>query len=181
MEIRPLKLAGSFEIELRRISDERGYFQRLYDAETFAAHGLQTAWEHDSQSFNLKRDTVRGLHFQLPPYDETKLVRCARGRIWDVLVDLRRESETYGRWEAVELSEANGKCLYIPKGFAHGFRTLSDDSVVVYKIDAPYHAPSASGIRWNDPDLNVAWQIEDPVISARDTELPLFRDFVSPF
>jgi dTDP-4-dehydrorhamnose 3,5-epimerase len=181
VEIRPLRLAGVFEIELRRISDERGYFQRLYDAETFAEHGLQVVWQHDSQSFNLKRDTVRGLHFQLPPFAETKLVRCSRGAIWDVVVDLRRASATYGQWLGVELSEENGKCLYIPKGLAHGFRTLTGESVVNYKIDAPYNAEAASGVRWNDAALGIDWQTDDPVISARDTELQLFSDLVSPF
>jgi dTDP-4-dehydrorhamnose 3,5-epimerase len=181
LEIRPLKLSGAFEIQLKRISDERGYFQRLYDAETFAAHNLQTVWEHDSQSFNLKKNTVRGLHFQLPPFAETKLVRVSRGAISDVIVDLRKSSATFGHWEAVELSEENGKCLYIPVGFAHGFCTLTENSVVNYKIDAPYNAESASGIRWNDATLNIEWQTAEPVISARDTQLQLFKDFVSPF
>ena len=181
MEIRQLKLAGACLIELTRISDERGYFSRLYDAETFAKYDLQTVWEHDSQSFNLKRHTVRGLHFQTPPFAETKLVRVSRGAISDVIVDLRRSSATYGQWEMVELSEENGKCLYIPKGFAHGFCTLTDASIVNYKIDAPYNAASASGIRWNDPALGINWPTVDPTISVRDTELQLFTDFVSPF
>jgi len=181
VEIKPLRLAGSFEILLKRISDERGYFQRLYDAETFEKYGLKTHWEHDSQSFNLKKNTIRGMHFQLPPFAETKLVRCSRGAIWDVIVDLRQNSETYGEWEAVELSEENGKCLYIPVGFAHGFCTLTDDAIVNYKIDVPYNAESASGIRWNDAALGIKWQTENPVISERDTQLQLLKGFVSPF
>jgi dTDP-4-dehydrorhamnose 3,5-epimerase len=181
VEIRPLKLAGSFEIQLRRIADERGYFSRLYDADIFAKYDLQTVWKHDSQSFNLKKHTIRGLHFQLPPFDETKLVRVSSGAIWDVIVDLRRNSETFGQHEAIELSEENGKCLYIPRGFAHGFCTLTDNSVVNYKIDAAYDAQSASGIRWNDSALNIKWQTAAPVISERDRLLPLFADFVSPF
>jgi dTDP-4-dehydrorhamnose 3,5-epimerase len=181
LEIKPLKLAGSCLITFPRFTDERGFFQRLYDAEAFARHNLNTVWEHDSQSFNLKRNTIRGLHFQLPPFNETKLVRAARGVIWDVIVDLRAASETYGEWEAVELSEENGKALYIPRGFAHGFCTLTENAVVSYKIDAPYNAESASGIRWNDATLGISWQTSEPVISDRDRELQLFEDFVSPF
>lgn len=181
MEIKPLKLAGSFEITFPRFEDERGFFRRLYDAEAFAGHNLQIDWKHDSQSFNSKRNTIRGLHFQTPPFDETKLVRASAGAIWDVIVDLRKASETYGEWEAVELSEENGKALYIPRGFAHGFCTLTENAVVSYKIDAPYDAASASGIRWNDPALAIPWQTSEPVISGRDRELQLFADFVSPF
>ena len=178
MEIRPLKLAGACLIELKRISDERGFFQRLYDAETFAKHDLQIVWEHDSQSFNRKRHTVRGLHFQLPPFAETKLVRVSRGAISDVIVDLRRSSPTYGEWEAVELSEENGRCLYIPQGFAHGFCTLTDESIVNYKIDAPYHAGSAAGIRWNDPALGIDWPVTEAEaqLSAKDRVAPRLAD-----
>lgn len=181
MEIRPLKLLGSYLIETKRIGDERGFFVRLYDSENFAAHGLQTVWAHDSQSFNRKIGTVRGLHFQLPPFAETKLVRAARGAILDVIVDLRRDSATYGASEAIELSEENGAALYIPKGFAHGFRTLTDEATVSYKIDVPYNAESASGIRWNDPTLGIEWDVENPIISAGDAELQFFNDFNSPF
>ncbi|HZH35207.1 MAG TPA: dTDP-4-dehydrorhamnose 3,5-epimerase [Pyrinomonadaceae bacterium] len=181
MQITPLRLAGSFLVETERIRDERGFFMRLYDAEIFAAHDLQTIWMHDSQSFNRKRHTVRGLHFQLPPFEETKLVRVTSGAISDVIVDLRKESATYGEWEVVELSEENGRALYIPVGFAHGFCTLTDAATVNYKIDAPYDAASTSGIRWNDATLNINWQTDAPVISERDRQLQLFSDFVSPF
>jgi dTDP-4-dehydrorhamnose 3,5-epimerase len=166
---------------LKRIEDERGYFLRVYDADVPARLGIDTTMWNDSVSFNKKRHTVRGLHFQLPPFEEQKIVRVSRGAIWDVIVDLRRDSETYGQWEGYELSEDNNRCLFIPGGFAHGFCTLTDDAIVNYKIDAPYHAESASGIRWNDAALGIPWQTDNPVISERDAQLGSFTDFVSPF
>jgi dTDP-4-dehydrorhamnose 3,5-epimerase len=181
VEIKPLRLHGSCEITLQRIEDERGYFLRVYDGNVPAELGIETSAWNDSISFNKKRHTVRGLHFQLPPFEEKKIVRVSRGAIWDVIVDLRQGSETYGQWEGYELSEENNKCLYIPHGFAHGFCTLTDDATVNYKIDAPYHPGSASGIRWNDATLDIPWQTDDPVISERDTRLGSFADFVSPF
>lgn len=181
MEIRPLRLTGSYEITLKRIEDERGYFLRVYDENVPAGLGIDTAAWNDSVSFNKKRNTVRGLHFQLPPFEERKIVRVSRGAIWDVIVDLRGGSSTYGQWEGYELSEENNKCLYIPGGFAHGFCTLTDDAIVNYKIDAPYAPGSASGIRWNDVSLGITWQTDNPTISERDTQLGSFADFVSPF
>ena len=181
MEIKPLRLAGSCEIILKRIEDERGYFLRVYDGDVPARLGIDTTAWNDSVSFNRKRHTVRGLHFQMPPFEERKIVRVSRGAIWDVIVDLRRGSSTYGQWEGYELSEENNRCLYIPGGFAHGFCTLTDDATVNYKIDAPYDAGSASGIRWDDAALGIPWQTDDPVISERDRQLGSFADFVSPF
>lgn len=181
MEIRPLRLDGSYEIILKRIEDERGYFLRVYDEGVPARLGVEKNTWNDSISYNKRRHTVRGMHFQLPPFEETKIVRVSRGAVWDVIVDLRRGSETYGQWEGYELSEENNRCLYIPSGFAHGFCTLTDEATVNYKIDAPYSAESASGIRWNDPVLAIAWQTDDPTISERDKQLGSFADFVSPF
>lgn len=181
MEIKPLRLDGSCEIVLKRIEDERGYFLRVYDGNMPPRLGIDTTAWNDSVSFNKKRHTVRGLHFQLPPFEEKKIVRVSRGAIWDVIVDLRRGSSTYGQWEGYELSEENDKCLYIPGGFAHGFCTLTDDATVNYKIDAPYDSGSASGIRWNDATLGIPWRTDTPVISDRDKQLGSFADFVSPF
>lgn len=181
MQIEPLKLDGTFKIKLERIGDNRGYFMRFYNRDIFAAHGLQTVWEQESVSFNKEKNTLRGLHFQLPPFNETKIVRAVQGAIWDVFVDLRKDSATYGEWDAIELSAENDTAVYIPKGFAHGFKTLTDNALVEYKIDANYSAESASGIRWNDEELNIDWNIENPITSERDGKLPLFRDFVSPF
>lgn len=181
MQIKPRELGGVFEIKLERITDTRGYFMRSYSRSVFADHDLVVDWEQESVSFNKVRDTVRGLHFQLPPYTETKIVRVTHGAVWDVFVDLRSGSDTYGKWGSVELSSENDTAIYIPKGFAHGFRTLTDEAVVAYKIDKGYHPESASGIVWNDRDLAIGWDVKDPVISARDTGLPKFSDFVSPF
>ena len=181
MRISPLKLKGTYEIKFNRIGDARGFFMRFYDRRVFAENNLETIWEQESLSFNRQKDTVRGLHFQFPPLVETKLVRAAQGAIRDFFVDLRKDSETYGQWDSIELSAENDRAVYIPAGFAHGFRTLSENALVEYKINVPYQADSAGGIRWNDNDLNIAWNVENPIISARDAELPFMRDFVSPF
>jgi dTDP-4-dehydrorhamnose 3,5-epimerase len=181
MYLEPRKLEGAFEIKLERIGDSRGYFMRFYNREIFAAHNLQTVWEQESVSFNLSKDTVRGLHFQLPPVAETKIVRAVSGAIWDVFVDLRADSTTYGRWDAIELSAENERAVYIPKGFAHGFRTLTDNATIEYKIDAPYRADLSAGIRWNDSTLDIEWNVTNPVISERDAALPFFDAFASPF
>lgn len=177
MNIKPLKLEGTFEINFERVADERGFFMRLYDRQKFADHTLQTRWEQESLSFNRRKDTLRGLHFQLPPQAETKIVRVVRGAILDVFVDLRTDSSTFGKWDAVELSDENARAVYIPKGFAHGFRTLTDNTLIEYKIDVPYQAELADGILWNDKDLNIDWNIENPIISERDRNLKVFRDF----
>ena len=181
MEIKPLKLAGAYELNLKRLGDARGYFMRFYDRKIFAKHGLQTVWEQESLSFNQAKNTVRGLHFQLPPFAETKIVRVAQGAIFDVLVDLRKQSKTYGEWTAIELSAENDKAVYIPQGFAHGFRTLAENTIVEYKIDAPYQANLSSGIFWNDADLRIDWQTENPITSERDASLQKFASFDSPF
>lgn len=181
MEIKPLKLKGIFQLNLKRHGDLRGYFMRFYDREIFARHGLQTVWEQESVSFNRAKDTIRGLHFQLPPLVEAKIVRVVEGAIWDVFVDLRHNSETYGRWDALELSAENNRAVYLPKGFAHGFRTLAENTKIEYKIDVPYRADLASGIRWNDKTLGIDWHVENPTISARDGELQFFDSFDSPF
>jgi dTDP-4-dehydrorhamnose 3,5-epimerase len=181
MQIVPLKLAGSFRIESDRSVDVRGHFLRTYDRDLFEAHGLHRRWRNESLSYNKIRNTVRGLHFQVPPFEETKIVRVVRGAVWDVLVDLRRDSPTYGKWDALELSAKNDLAVYIPAGFAHGFKSLQDETLVAYKIDAPYNAEAASGIRWDDPDLGIDWGVKDPVMSDRDGQLQSLDGFVSPF
>ena len=181
MQLKPRKLDGTFDINLTRIGDVRGYFMRFYNRQIFAEHGLQTVWEQESVSFNKEKNTLRGLHFQLPPYNETKIVRSVQGAILDVFVDLRKESKTYGEWDAIVLSAENDTAVYIPKGFAHGFKTLTENTLVEYKIDASYNAESASGIRWDDPDLAIDWNTENPITSQRDAQLQLFADFISPF
>jgi len=174
----PLPLAGAWLVRPEPVEDERGFFARLYCAETFAAHGLDPRLDQVSVSFNRRAGTLRGLHLQRPPHAETKLVRVTAGAIWDVIVDVRAGSPTFGRWEAVELSAANRAQLYIPPGFAHGFQSLTDAAEVLYHISVPYQAASQAGVRWDDPDLAIPWP--DPaaaVLSDRDRALPPLSAF----
>lgn len=181
MQIKPLRLEGTFEIVLNRHGDRRGYFMETYKRRDFAERGLQTEWVQENESLSAKKNTIRGLHFQTPPFAQAKLVRVVRGAILDVFVDLRKDSETCGRWDSVELSEENCTSVYIPHGFAHGFCTLTDNVVVQYKIDNFYSPESEGGILWNDSDIGVDWNAKEPLLSAKDSALPFYRDFVSPF
>jgi len=168
MQFIPAELSGAFVIEPQPLADDRGAFTRIFCSEEFAAAGLETKISQCSVSFNHRRGTLRGLHFQAPPHEETKLVRCPRGAIYDVIVDLRRESPTFLRWMAVELSEQNGRMLYVPRRFAHGFQALADDSEVFYQISEAYAPAHAMTIRWNDPRLAIAWPLEVISISQND-------------
>ena len=161
-------------IEVAAQSDERGLFARTFDAALFAAHGLPTLWPQCNASFNHRRGTLRGLHYQAEPHPEPKLVRCTRGRVFDVAVDLRPASPDFCRWVGAELSADRRNALYIPPGFAHGFLTLEDESEVFYQMGASYVPEAARGVRWNDPAFAVAWPFEPAVISARDAALPDF-------
>ena len=181
MEITPLRLKGTFLVTPSRIGDERGYFMRYWDRSLAEAHGLTSAWVQESESFNHKRGTLRGLHFQTPPHAETKLVRVAAGAVFDVFVDLRRGSETYGQWDSVELTADNCRLIYIPKGFAHGYCTLTANAVVVYKVDQYYAPDFQAGLRWDDPALRISWPASEPVLSPRDASQPAFDKFQSPF
>ncbi len=183
MLINPLKLKGSFEIQLKMIGDSRGYFMRSYSKDQFSENGLQTDWHQENQSYSTRLYTVRGLHFQIPPYSETKLVRVVQGKILDVFVDLRKDSETFGQWDSIELSEDNGKMVYIPRGFAHGFCTLTEHTLVQYKVDNNYTPSHEGGIRWNDPQIGIEWNIDENTafLSDRDQISPFLADFDSPF
>jgi dTDP-4-dehydrorhamnose 3,5-epimerase len=181
VEIKPLKLEGTFEITLKRLGDSRGYFMQTYNKELFAVHGLQQDWVQENQSLSTRLHTLRGLHFQSPPFTQAKLVRVVQGEILDVFVDLRKSSLTYGHWDSVRLSEENCKTVYIPHGFAHGFCTLTEDVIVQYKVDNTYAPEFDMGIRWNDPDIGIDWNVNEPFLSPKDSNLPLHRDFVSPF
>lgn len=181
MKIEALELEGSFEITLNPIGDHRGFFERTYCKDTFAAHGLVTEWMQENQSFSKAKGTVRGMHFQAPPFAETKLIRVVRGAVLDAFIDLRKDSPTFGQWDAIELSEDNHKCLYIPKGFAHGFCSLTENVLIQYKIDANYSPEHEGGVIWNDPDIGIDWKVDDPTISPRDAQLPRFADLKSPF
>ena len=161
-------------IEVAAQSDERGLFARTFAAALFAAHGLPTLWPQCNASFNHRRGTLRGLHYQAEPHPEPKLVRCTRGRVFDVAVGLRPASPDFCRWVGAELSADRRTALYIPPGFAHGFLTLEDESEVFYQMGASYVPEAARGVRWNDPAFAVAWPFEPAVISARDAALPDF-------
>ena len=165
-------LAGVILIEQERHSDERGFFARTWCAEEFARHGLDTSIAQCSVSFNPHRGTLRGLHYQAPPSAEVKVVRCTRGAIFDVVADLRPDSPTFGQWVGYELSAENGRAVYVPRGFGHGFITLMDATEVSYQISVPFAPDAARGIRWDDPFLDVAWPLPVRVISARDAHYP---------
>ena len=166
-------LAGAMIIDVTRMPDERGFFARCFSADEFAARGLPAAMPQCSVSFNTRKGTLRGMHFQAAPHAEDKLVRCTAGSIFDVIVDLRADSPTWRRWFGVELTAANHRSLFVPKGFAHGFVTLLDDTEVQYMISTPYAIGFERGVRWNDPAVAIEWPIEPAVISARDAAYPL--------
>ena len=177
MRITETPLAGAFVIELERLADERGYFARTFDAEQFAAAGLDTTVVQSSTSFNARAGTLRGMHYQADPHGEVKLVRATRGTVFDVIVDLRADSSSFRRWYGVELDAASGRSLYIPVGFAHGFQTLADESEVLYQINHRYVPESARGLRFDDPAFGIEWPAAPAgvrVISERDRT---FADF----
>lgn len=173
---------GVILLKPRRFQDSRGYFSETYNQQSFAKAGVGAAFVQDNQSFSARAGTIRGLHFQLPPAAQAKLVRVLRGSIFDVAVDLRQGSPTYGRWVGETLTAREGEQLYIPRGFAHAFCTLEDETEVAYKVDEFYAPQCDSGLIWNDPDLAIAWPLASAaVLSDKDMKLGAFRDFVSPF
>ncbi len=168
-------LNDAYILELEQIVDERGFFARSWCKEELESQGLDGDLVQCSLSFNSKKDTLRGMHFQIPPHEETKLVRCTNGAIFDVIIDLRVQSSTYMRWMGVELSSENRKMLYIPKGFAHGYQTLAHESEVFYFISEAYHPEAARGVHWNDPAFQIDWpKAEHRVISSKDSSWPMF-------
>lgn len=172
MIFRETTLAGAYVIDPERHPDDRGYFARTWCREAFAARGLRTAWDQCSTSFNHRRGTLRGMHYQAAPHAEAKLVRCTRGAVYDVLLDLRAGSPTWGRWVAVELTAESGRAVYIPEGVAHGFQTLADASEVFYQISVPFVPTAARGVLWNDPVFGIEWPLPDPIMSDRDAGFP---------
>lgn len=168
------KLKGAFIIEPERLEDDRGFFARIFDSKAFEQNGLEFKLVEASISFNKEKGTLRGMHYQVRPYAETKIVRCTRGRIFDAIIDLRPKSKTFKRWLGVELNEENRKMLYIPKGFANGFITLEDGSEISYQMDQTYKPEYARGLRWNDKAFKISWPIEPKVISAKDLS---WKDF----
>lgn len=167
-------LDGAFIVELERRSDKRGFFARTWCAEEFGARGLAVQICQCSLSYNRVAGTLRGMHYQAPPHAETKLVRCTRGAIYDVLVDLRPSSLSYLRWIGVELSADNGRMVYAPEGLAHGFQTLTDDAEVAYQMSAPYHREAERGVRYDDPAFGIQWLLPVRAISSKDAAWPEF-------
>lgn len=162
------KLKGVFIIEPEKNEDIRGFFARVYDEKEFLKHKLETKFIQNSISINKKKGTIRGMHYQLHPFDEVKIVRCTKGRIFDVIIDLRKNSSTYKNWFSIELTDENYKMLYIPSEFAHGFQTLENNSEVFYQISKEYNPKFSRGIRWNDPNFRINWPINKIIISEKD-------------
>jgi len=168
------KLKGAYIIEPEPIEDERGFFARTFCEEEFKTHGLNPRIVQCNISFNKKKGTIRGMHYQVAPYEEAKLIRCTRGAIYDVIIDLRPDSTTFKQWIAVELTAENHRMLYVPEGFAHGFQTLEDNTEVFYQMSEFYHSESAKGLRWDDPIFGIEWVIKPLFILSRDES---YKDF----
>lgn len=172
MRLLPTPLDGAYLVEAHTVEDVRGYFARLWSADDLRDRNLDTALAQASLSHNAVAGTLRGMHYQRTPFGECKLIRCVRGAVYDVIVDLRADRPSFRTWYAVELSADNGRMLYVPEGIAHGYITLVDDSDVLYFLSAPYRADYAAGVRWNDPGFGIAWPRPPRVISERDAAFP---------
>ena len=172
--------ADAWIIEPRVFVDRRGWFLESWSRRTFAEHDIEVDFVQDNHSRS-SRNVIRGLHFQIPPAAQAKLVRCIAGRIWDIIVDIRRESPTYGRWEGHELSAENFRMLFVPPGFAHGFCVLSDEAEIQYKCSAFYDPSAARGLAWDDPALAIPWPIENPILSDQDRTHPRLADLPAWF
>jgi len=175
MKFLQTNIPGVFLIDIEPITDERGMFARLWCKEEFKQAGLSTDLSQFSISYNNLRGTLRGMHYQLPPHAETKIIRCTQGAVYDVVLDLRNSSPTYKKWYGCELSSENHRMLYVPEGLAHGFITLVDHTEMLYQISTSYAVQSAQGVRWNDPSFSISWPFLPMVISARDTSYPDFN------
>lgn len=176
MKFEELPLSGAFLIDLEKREDDRGFFARSFCTKEFSEIGLNTKWDQINCSYTKFSGTLRGLHFQYPPHAEVKVVRCIRGSIWDVVVDLRALSKTYGCWFGAELSQDNRTMMYVPKGFAHGFISLQDESEILYLVSNSYSQSHEAGLLWNDSHINIKWPISPTLLSEKDKKnLPLFE------
>jgi dTDP-4-dehydrorhamnose 3,5-epimerase len=174
MHFTPAELPGVYLIEPERLEDERGFFARTWCQQEFTAHQLDAQLTQCNISFNVRRGTLRGLHFQMTPHAEAKVIRCTMGAIYDVAVDLRPDSPTFKRWLAVELTAQNRTMVYLPHGVAHGLQTLEDNSEVFYQMSEVYHPECARGVRWNDAAFGIRWPLEPTIISLKDQQYPDF-------
>ena len=182
MNFQELSINGVFLIDLNPIEDSRGFFMRTYDQTFFESRELNTNWVHENHSTSINKGTVRGFHFQFPPHSETKLVRVVSGAVLDVFLDIRKGSPTFGKWDCSTLSSENKKCLYLPKGIAHGMCTLEKNTTMVYKVDQKYEPKSEGQIKWDDSKLNVEWpQYDEFTISEKDQNAMSFPDFLEKF
>ena len=163
------KLKNAFIIEIERSEDERGFFARAWDNKKFEEHDLNSKLVQCNISFNKKKGTLRGMHYQLPPYAESKLIRCTKGKIFDVIIDMRTRSETFTKWISVELSDINHKMIYVPEGFAHGFQTLEDNTEVFYQVTKEYSPSHEGGLRWDDSVFGIKWPLDQKIISEKDS------------
>ena len=178
MKLIETKLKDCYILEPDRFGDNRGWFSESYNKKVFEDLGLNYDFVQDNESFSAKKGVLRGLHFQNEPYTQAKIVRCTRGAVYDVAVDIRHDSPTYGMWVGVELSEENGRQLLIPRGFLHGFQTLTDNVKFAYKCDNYYNKESDGGVMYNDPDIGVVWPIEDTILSEKDKHHPKLKELV---
>lgn len=183
IEVSELRIADVKLLKPARLADDRGFFSETYNAERFKAAGIDADFVQDNHSLSITKGTIRGLHFQAPPYAQAKLVRVLRGRIIDVAVDVRRGSDTFGEWVSAELSADNGIQIFIPRGFLHGFATLEDNTEVAYKVDNYYSKVCDGSVRWNDPKLGIDWKIAPRTahLSDKDAAAPSFAAFRTPF
>ncbi|KKQ52526.1 MAG: DTDP-4-dehydrorhamnose 3,5-epimerase [Parcubacteria group bacterium GW2011_GWD2_38_11] len=192
MEIEKTTLEGAFLITLRVFDDERGFFTETYSKREFTEKGIDADFVQDNHSMSVTKGVLRGLHYQNPPNAQAKLVRVTKGAAYDVIVDLRKDSPTFGKWEGFELTDNNHRMLFVPRGFAHGFCTLEDYTEFQYKCDNLYAPESEGAIAWNDPDLKIFWPacnavatagrpIENPILSDKDARAQEFKTFISPF
>ena len=175
MKFTKSKISGAYLIDLDKFEDDRGFVAYAWNAREFVAHGLDTKFVEMIVSYNLRKGTLRGMHYQTDPFAQIKLVRCTRGAIFDVAIDLRPESPTFKQWEAAELTAQNRRMFYIPEGCAHGFQTLADDTEVLYQISNFYAPEHYGGVRWDDPAFGVAWPDDDRTMIARDRDYPDFQ------
>lgn len=182
MKIKERNFKGVFEIQLRPKEDKRGFFMRVYDIQLFEKYKIHRNWVQENHSLSIEKGVIRGMHFQFPPHSEVKLVRVINGKIYDVFIDLRKGSPTFGQWDSIVLSADNKKMMYIPRGFAHGFCTLTKNCEVVYKVDNYYSPDNEGSIKWNDPNLRIDWPIKDKhIISDKDANAKSFKEFVDKY